>query len=56
MANARCVRKKLDELTAQLYTVHVDIAIITESWLHDHVNSNLLSIPGYNLVKLDRRD
>lgn len=56
MANARSVREKLDELTAQLLTVHMDIAIITESWLHDHIDSNILTIPGYNIVRRDRRD
>ena len=54
--NARSVREKLDELTAQLLTVHMDIAIITESWLHDHIDSNILTIPGYNFVRRDRRD
>ena len=56
MANARSVREKLDELTAQLSTVYMDIAIITESWLHDHIDSNILTIPGYNIVRRDRRD
>ena len=51
MANARSVTKKFDELTAQL-----DIAIITESWLHVEIDSNFLCIPGYNLTRRDRRD
>ena len=53
-ANARSVRAKLDELTAQLLTVHMDIAIITQSWLHDLIDSNILTIPGYNIVRRDR--
>ena len=56
MANARSVTKKFDELTAQLLTAHMDIAIITESWLHDQIDSNFLCIPGYNLTRRDRRD
>ncbi|PFX29204.1 RNA-directed DNA polymerase from mobile element jockey [Stylophora pistillata] len=56
MANARSVRDKLDELTAQLLTFHMDIAIITETWLHDYIDNNILTIPGYNIARRDRHN
>ena len=56
MTNARSVTKKFGELTAQLLTAHMNITIITESWLHDQIDSNFLCIPGYNLTRRGRRD
>ena len=33
---------------------NVDIAVITETWLHDDIDSNMLEIPKYMLFRLDR--
>ncbi len=54
LLNTRSLLPKLDELTALLRVKPVDIIAITESWLHDHIDSNLLSIEGYNLLRKDR--
>lgn len=37
LANARPLEKKFDELTAQLLSTCMDIAVITESWFNDRV-------------------
>jgi len=46
---------KLDEL--QVFSNNnVDIAIITETWFNEDIDSNILQIPDYMLFRLDRRD
>jgi len=47
---------KLDELQVLLSDNNVDIAVITETWLNDDIDANILQIPGYMLFRLDRRD
>ena len=54
LANARSLRKKFDELTAQLLTTCMDFAVITESWFNDRVDNCALTIPGYVLQRRDR--
>lgn len=57
MANARSIRNKLDEFSVQLLTTSsIDIGAITESWLHNHIDSAYLNIPGYVLHRRDRPD
>ena len=47
---------KLDELHQLLLSNNVDIAVITETWLHDDIKSDTLELPDYTLYRLDRRD
>lgn len=47
---------KLDELCVVLSSNHVDIAALTETWLHDGITDDLLQIPGYCLHRRDRQD
>ena len=54
MANARSLEKKFDELTAQLLSTRMDIAVITESWFNDRIDDSVLTIPGYVLQRRDR--
>ena len=49
LINARSLFPKLDELTALLVTNPVDIAAVTETWLHKDINDNLVSINGYSI-------
>ena len=35
---------------------NLDIACITETWLSNYIHDNVVSIPGYNLVRRDRID
>ena len=54
LANARSLEKKFDELTAQLLSTRMDIAVITESWFNDRIDDSVLTIPGYVLQRRDR--
>ena len=45
---------KLDELQLLLVNNNVDVAVITETWLHDDIDSSMLEIPEYMLFRLDR--
>ena len=47
---------KLDELQQLLVSNNVDIAVITETWLHEDIKSDILELPDYTLYRLDRRD
>ena len=47
---------KLDEVSFAIANANLDIACIPETWLSDHIHDNLVSIPGYNLVRKDRID
>ena len=54
LLNSRSLLPKLDELTALLSFKPIDIIAITESWLHELIDSSLLSINDYNLFRKDR--
>ena len=56
LVNARSIKKKLDEFSAQLTTSGMDVRVITESWLHSYIDSAYISIPGYVLYRRDRPD
>lgn len=51
-----CARKlsKLDELRQILSIARVDVVCLTESWLNERIDSTILSMQGYNLVRHDR--
>ena len=45
---------KLDEVSDAITYANLDLACITETWLHDHIHNDVISIPEYNLVRRDR--
>jgi len=47
---------KLDELQQIMVNNNADIAAITETWLHDDMDSKILELSDYTLFRLDRRD
>jgi len=47
---------KVDEITNILTTNRVDIGAVTESWLHDGIDTQLIQVPGYNVYTRDRGD
>lgn len=51
-----CARKlsKLDELRQILMIAKVDIVCVTESWLNEKTDTNILSINGYHIIRHDR--
>ncbi len=48
--NVRSLLPKIDELALIL----IDIAAVSETWLHSHIENEVLSIPNYNLIRQDR--
>jgi len=47
---------KLDEFQVLFNENNIDIAVLTETWLHSDITSDMLYIPGYTLFRLDRHD
>ena len=45
--NTCSLEDKFEELTALLRIIPTHIAVITESWLHNGIDDNVLSIAGY---------
>ena len=54
LVDERSLDNKFEELTAQQLTIPTDIAVITESWLHDRIDDSVLNIPGYVIQRKDR--
>ena len=52
--NARSILPKLDELRLICYDHVPHIVCIVETWLDDTVTNCELSIPNYQIVRLDR--
>ena len=54
LSNVRSLFSKVDELTATVDVFSTDVAVLTESWLHDGYDDHLINIPGFNLFRRDR--
>ena len=44
----------MDEFALLLDQLCIDIAAVSETWLHEGIENDILSIPNYNLVRQDR--
>ena len=53
-ANVRSLLPKIDELALILNHLSIDIAVVSETWLHSGIEGEVLSIPNYNLIRQDR--
>ena len=45
---------KIDEIRETVHYANFDFVCITETWLKDHIDNNVISISGYNVVRHDR--
>ena len=52
--NIRSLFPKMDEFALLLDHLCIDIAAVSETWLHEGIENDILSIPNYNLVRQDR--
>ena len=52
--NVRSIVKKIDQLRILLNGSKIDILTISESWLKPHIHSDLVSISGFEHLRLDR--
>ena len=55
-SNVMSLAPKLDDVAEAIINANLDIACITGIWLRDYIDDNVVSIPGYNLVRRDRMD
>ena len=53
--NIRSLPKKINQLKAILEGSTIDILTISESWLHDKIDTQLVQIQGYDIFRLDRK-
>lgn len=54
MFNARSLFRKIDDLKIRASSHNCDLICITETWLDNSVADTSVSIPGYDLKRLDR--
>ena len=52
--NSRSLLKKADQLRLLLHDVKLDVFTVSESWLKPHLDTDLVSLPGYEAFRLDR--
>ena len=54
LINARSLNRKTDELAAFMAINKIDIAAVTETWLHNDIGDEQISIDGYIINRNDR--
>lgn len=57
--NARSlnIRDKFDEISFLIRENNFDVFAVSETWLHERISGEFLSVPGYNpIIRLDRGD
>ena len=54
LMNVRSLLPKIDELSAFVSSTPIDIIAITESWLNEDIDSDILSIDNFNIHRNDR--
>ena len=54
LSNVMSLVPKIDELREVILNSDVEIACITETWLRDHIDDNVVNVSGFRLVRLDR--
>ena len=52
--NVRSLVKKIDQIRVLLSATTVDIVTFSESWVRQHLNSQLVHLDGYQSFRLDR--
>ena len=52
--NARSLTKKTDEYEVLLKNLDADIGCVTETWAHDNIPDESLSVKDYQLFRRDR--
>jgi exonuclease III len=56
LSNVISLAPKIEELHAYTANASVDILCIVETWLQNHIDDNIVTLPGYNLIRRDRRE
>jgi hypothetical protein len=56
LSNIMSLAPKIEELHAYIANASVDILCIVETWLQNHIDDNIVSLLGFNLIRRDRRE
>ena len=56
LSNLRSIKNKFDEFVCQLFTLNVDVAICTETWLSSCVPNEAFNVNGFDCHRTDRRN
>lgn len=54
--NIRSIKSKINELTLVLRNTAYDVLTISETWLHSRIDSSIIAINGYNMIRQDREN
>ena len=52
--NIRSLLPKIDQIRTLLINSKIDIIILSETWLNASIDSQMVNIPGYSLIRHDR--
>ena len=52
--NVRSIIDKIDEIRLIISKTKLDLLCISETWLHEKINDNMINVPGYTIVRHDR--
>ena len=55
LSNVMSLASKNDEVRHFVDYANVDLVCLTETWLREHIQDSVVSISGFNLVRLDRQ-
>ena len=55
LSNVMSLVPKIDEVRVVTINISPDFISITETWLQEHVHSNVVELNGYDLVRKDRQ-
>lgn len=53
--NAQSLNNKMDEFRYIFISSGLDIICVSETWFHSAVNNSAYNLPGYNLIRSDRK-
>ena len=52
--NIRSIFKNLEEVSISLKQGNIDILLLQETFLTNHISNEMINIPGYNIYRSDR--
>jgi hypothetical protein len=55
LSNTMSLAPKIDEVRHYTTYANLDLICLTETWLQERIHDNVVSIDGFNLLRLDRR-
>ena len=55
LTNIQSLKPKVDKLSITAAIQNEDIICITETWLSDEIETNFVNIPGYCILRKDRK-